>query len=81
MNDCIDSQGDANILTTLECYYQLVNHLPVDIKIPVLSLYYVSTGIIPVETKCRDKTVFISHEVLYRFTRMSFRLKNAPGTF
>ena len=36
---------------------------------------------IPMAPKDMDKTAFISHYGLYRFRRMPFGLKNAPGTF
>jgi hypothetical protein len=36
---------------------------------------------IPVEPADRDKTTFTSHYGIYRFIRLPFGLRNAPGTF
>jgi hypothetical protein len=61
MDECIDSQVEAAIFTTLDCnsgYWQ-----------------------IPVDPTDRDKTTFTSHCGIYRFIRLPFGLRNAPGTF
>lgn len=36
---------------------------------------------IEIDENDRDKTAFVSHQGLYRFKRMPFGLRNAPGTF
>ena len=36
---------------------------------------------IEIEENDRNKTAFTSHQGLYRFKRMPFGLRNAPGTF
>ena len=61
IDGCLDSLGDAEIFTTLDCnagYWQ-----------------------VPVAPEDRDKTTFTSYIRTFRYTRMTFGLRNAPATF
>lgn len=52
-------------------------------KAQVIPILKVNSGYLPVEMddKVADKTTFATHHVVIRYTRIPFRLVNAPATF